>query len=191
MSVSYLILTIRFTMHILIHFILFLVSVRIRYRAPLNSPIINVPLLLMNQVTLSHLAMPEAMQLASYYLVILMKLTCAATWVSACHIFEQLYALQLIITAESQMTIERSDGQNQTVIGYATLSPVQALINEPRLFSSRRAECASQNLAIKIQAGLIALGRNCNLEKTMLNHPVNPLLYPGAITQSCFHEHLL
>lgn len=93
MSVSYLILTIKFTMHILIHFVLFLVSVRIRYRAPLNSPIINIPLLLMNQVTLSHLAMPEAMQLASYYLVILMKLTCAATWVSACHIFEQLYAL--------------------------------------------------------------------------------------------------
>lgn len=28
------------------------------------------------------------------------------------------------------MTIEKSDGENQTVIGYVTLSPVQALINE-------------------------------------------------------------
>lgn len=59
---------------ILIHFILFQVSVRVRYRAPLNSPIINVPLLLMNQVTLSHLAMPEATQLLGYYLVYFNKI---------------------------------------------------------------------------------------------------------------------
>jgi len=71
--------------------------------------IVNVSLLLMNQVTLSHLAMPEAAQLVSYYLVILMKLTCAARCGAACYVFEQLYALRLIIRVESQM-IERSDG---------------------------------------------------------------------------------
>jgi len=63
----------------------------------------------MNQVTLSHLAMPEAAQSVSYYLVILMKLTCAVRRGAVCYVFEQLYALWFIIRVESQMMIERSD----------------------------------------------------------------------------------